>query len=130
MLKLKKRNVVMLTDEDIKFVSGGRAKEPGGGNQTTYTQPTEITSDRCGGSEDCTGGGSGGCGSVWCDSHYCGSVDCNSGACGSMYCDSNVCASGNCQSYDCDSLVCQSNDCNSNVCHSVGECATEYCQGG
>jgi hypothetical protein len=124
-LKLKKRSVVVLTDQDIKLVSGGLINEPREDNQTLTTSWTCPTSAGCDGSNGCSPTDSGGCGSVWCDSHYCNSADCNSGACASVYCDSNNCVSLNCQSHGCDSGGCQSYDCNSNGCQSIGDCASD-----
>lgn len=111
MIQLKRKGITILTDDDIKLVSGGQG-EP--------QPPPTQTSNACDGSQGCDG--SGGCVSVWCDSHYCGSLDCNSHACGSVNCDSYGCVSVGCQSYNCDSGGCQSWECNSNGCTSFLAC--------
>lgn len=87
MIKLKMRSVTMLTDDEVKLVSGG-----------AFTT---------GGPHD-----SEGCQSFGCDSYGCNSFGCDSYDCNSWYCDSNGCDTWpNCGSDDC-----QSNDCESNLC--------------
>ena len=71
MIKLKTRRVTVLTDDEIKLVSGGG-------------DPVKET-DRCEESWFCMSDG--------CDSNFCNSNDCNSNICNSGECDSNGCLS-------------------------------------
>lgn len=79
MIKLKTRSVTMLTDDEVKLVSGG-----------TQTD-------------------SGGCWSFFCDSGDCNSWFCDSMDCNSWYCESIWCDSWpSCETNDCDSDMCAS----------------------
>lgn len=78
MLKLKKRNVTVLTNDEVALVSGG---------VETYSTRCDNPSNWC---------GSDGCTSDWCISN-----DCDSDGCISYNCDSDgACASEACQFTD------------------------------
>lgn len=74
MLKLNKRKVTMLTDDEVALVSGGG---------------DTMDSQRC---------GSGGCWSNGCASDWCMSNNCISENCMSVNCESDTCPSVGCES--------------------------------
>ena len=85
MIKLKTRNVTVLTDDEVKLVSGGLR------------------------TMDSNGCHSGGCDSGGCESWQCGSYGCESHMCWSNDCGSYLCwTDGNCggETYDCPTGFC------------------------
>jgi hypothetical protein len=88
MIKLKTRSVTVLTDDEVKLVSGGRdTDEHGDGNNTSWF-----------------------CHSDGCTSNFCMSHECDSNLCASQgHCDSDQCTSfcdypetqAGCESHEC-----------------------------
>ena len=74
MIELKKRSITILTDDEVKLVSGGGFS---------------VLSLIC---------DSDNCGSFICMSDNCGSFVCMSDNCDSAFCESNECFSGVCMS--------------------------------